>query len=91
MSQEPRGGLEGGRDDLRLARLRRLRNALAGEIAMASDRGELTSPSSQAVMMARDSLNHALAVAGDPDARGCREDSERWEMVKDAYRRFVTS
>ena len=82
MSQEPQGGLEDGWADLRLARLRRLRNALAGEISMASERGELMSPSSQAVMMARDALNIALTDADSGD-------SERWEMVREAYRRFV--
>ena len=40
------------------------------------------SPSSQAVMMARDALNIALADAGS-------EDNKRWEMVREAYRRFL--
>jgi hypothetical protein len=39
------------------------------------------SPSSQAVMMARDALNVALAEADG--------DSERWKAVREAYRRFI--
>ena len=81
---EPRGDVQGGQGwmDLRLARLRGLRNALASEITVSSERGELMSPSSQAVMMARDALNIALADAGS-------EDNKRWEMVREAYRRFL--
>jgi seryl-tRNA synthetase len=52
--------------DLRLARLRHLRNALANEISMASERG--AHEVMEAVVRARNAMNDALAAAGDQEA-----------------------
>jgi len=84
---EPHSGVGSeGRADPRLARLKRLRNALADEIIMSSDSGELMSPSSQAVMLARDALNHALAFAGDPEAN---QGEDGWKTVQEGYQRYI--